>query len=210
MTIKQSLEWRYATKKFDANKKVSETDLEVLLQALRLSPSSFGLQPWKFIVVTNPDTRQKLKAASWNQTQITDASHLIVLARQTDMTEAHVSAYISDIAKKRNSTVESLEGYKQMMNGFIKAMSPDKKSEWMSRQVYIALGFLMAACAVHSIDACPMEGFDPKAYDDILNLESKGLSTVVLCPVGYRSADDKYASEVKVRYPLSQVVITEK
>jgi nitroreductase len=210
MTIKQSLEWRYATKQFDATKKVSDSDLEELLEALQLSPSSFGLQPWKFIVVTNPDTRAKLKAASWNQTQITDASHLIVLARQTDMTEAHVSAYISDIAKKRNSAEESLEGYKQMMNGFIKAMSLDKKSDWMSRQVYIALGVLLTTCAIKHIDACPMEGFDHNAYDDILNLKSKGLTSVVLCPVGYRSTKDHYDEEAKVRYPLSQLVITEK
>ncbi len=210
MTLTHSLHWRYATKQFDPNKKISDQDFSELLESLQMSPSSFGLQPWKFIIVTNPNIRQQLKTASWNQTQVTDASHLIVFARQTDMTDAHISAFIGEIAKTRHTSLESLESYQQMMVSFITKLSPEKRAAWMERQVYIALGFLLLSAATKQIDACPMEGFDPAQYDEILDLHSKGLTSVVVCPVGYRSQDDKYASEAKVRYPLSQLIIQEK
>jgi nitroreductase len=206
MTLQQALEWRYATKVFDATKKLSDADLNDLLTSLQMAPSSFGLQPWKFFVITNPELREKLKAVSWNQSQVTDASHLIVLARQTDMTATHIQTYIDDIKNTRGIPAESLEGYKQMMSGFIAKFTPEERASWMEKQIYIALGFLMLAAATKGIDACPMEGFDAKAYDDILGLNAQGYTTTVLCPVGYRSQNDTYATLKKVRYPLSQVV----
>lgn len=207
MEFLQKLNWRYATKGFDPAKKLSAEQVEGLLEALRLAPSSFGLQPWKFVLVENAELRAKLRASSWNQAQITDASHLIVLCRKDKLTQADVNAYIEATARTREQELASLDGFRDMMHGFLEAMDAEKAGIWSSKQVYIALGVLLSACAAADIDSCPMEGFDAAQYDEILDLPAKGLHAVVVCPVGFRSADDKYAMAKKVRYSKEELIV---
>ncbi len=205
--IIENLEWRYATQKFDAERKVSEADFNELLEAARLAPSSYGLQPWKFVVVANPELRKKLREHAWNQPQITDASHLIVLATRTDVDENYVKRYVEEIAKQRGTTVEALKGAYDMMTGDVNSRSKDAVLEWSRHQVYIALGFLLFAAAQKRIDACPMEGFDRGKFDEVLELKKQNLASTVLFAVGYRTEDDKAAQNVKVRFDLKDVVI---
>ena len=206
MSIIQSLNWRYATKMFDPTQKISDAYMGMLLEALRLTPSSFGLQFWKFLVVTNQDIKNKLVEHSWGQKQVADCSHLLVFCKPAKVTAADVDRYVSDIAKTRGVEAASLEGYANMMKGYIENTTPEVLSAWMDKQLYIALGVLHTVCAELKIDSCPMEGFSAAAYDEVLDLPAKGLKSVVVCPVGYRSADDKYALAKKVRYPVEDVV----
>jgi nitroreductase len=206
--IIEKLNWRYATKIFDTTKKVPEKDFDILLETLRLAPSSFGLQTWKFVVVKNIDLREKLVAASWRQSQVKDASHLIVLCAPISFDDKNVQAFIDDIVKTRDVTSESVDGYKKVMTDFLKRMNDEQKAQWMKNQIYIALGSLMTVAATMNIDTCPMEGFIPAQYDEILGLTKLGLRSIVVCPVGYRSENDKYASAKKVRFSKNQLVIT--
>ena len=204
--IIEDLNWRYACKKFDATKKISDKDFEIILESLRLTASSFGLQPWKFVVVKNIELREKLVAASWNQQQVKDASHLIVLCAPNHLDEKFVTDYVEDTAKTKNVDVSELAGFQKML-----MMIPNKKIEdqmiWSKNQIYIALGNLLNTCAQLRIDSCPMEGFKPSEYDQILGLGELGLKSVLVCPVGYRDPTDKYITQPKVRYPLNQLVI---
>jgi nitroreductase len=205
--IIDALQWRYATKKFDASKKVSEADLHELLEAARLAPSSYGLQPWGFVVVTDPALRKRLREHAWNQAQIEDASHLIVLCARTDVDEKFVKRYVESIAKTRNVPVESIKGYEDMMVGFVKGETPASMVAWAQRQVYLALGVLLEAAALKRIDACPMEGFDPAKFDEVLALKKHNLTAAVLCTLGYRAADDHSAKHLKVRFSANDVVL---
>ncbi len=202
-----SLLWRYATKKFDPSKKVPESQFTELIEALRLAPSSFGLQPWKFAVVVNPALRKELQAHAWNQPQVADASHLIVLCALKSIDEAYVKQFIKQLASQRGVSVESLKSYEEMMLGFVKGHTKEWLSEWMKKQVYLALGFLIYAASDRHIDSCPMEGFDSKKFDEILKLGDEGIESVVLCPVGYRSSEDPYSSLKKVRFSSQEVVV---
>ncbi len=208
MNSLEALNWRYATKTFDPARKLSADQLHLITEALRLSASSYGLQPWKFVVVENQELRQKIQGIAWNQAQVTDASHLLVLCRAETVTAENVERYVDSIVKARGVEASSLDGYKGMMLGAVNGMSEDQKAVWASKQVYLALGTLLTVCADNQIDACPMEGFNPTECDAILDLPAKGLRSVLLCPVGFRSADDKYAEAAKVRFPSSEVVIT--
>jgi nitroreductase len=201
-----ALQWRYATKQFDATKKVSDADLNELLEVLRLTPSSFGLQAWHFLVVTDPALREQLVGHSWNQRQVADASHLIVLCAARSLTDADLQAYVQTIAEQRGVPADAFQGYLEMMRGSLLGRSQPELQAWSSRQVYIALGQLMTACALKQIDSCPMEGFDAAAYDKLLGLEGTNWTSCVLLPVGYRSADDKYATLPKVRYSIDQLI----
>jgi nitroreductase len=206
--ILESLKWRYATKQFDTTKKLTPDQLGMLLEAARLSPSSFGLQPWKFVVVTNPAVRAKLREAAWNQSQITDASALIVFCVRKDIDDVLVDSYMQSIAKTRSVPIESLKGFADSIKGSLKSRpTPDALKEWATRQVYIALGVLLTVAAHLDIDACPMEGFDPKKFDDILGLAALGLESRTLATVGFRSVDDVTASYAKVRFPKEAVVV---
>jgi nitroreductase len=177
-------------------------------EALRLSASSFGLQPWKFIVVTNPEVRKQLRAAAWDQAQITDASELIVLAVQKNVDESYVDTFVKSVALTRGMPIDALKGYSDMMKGSVKSRTtPEAVKEWSSRQVYVALGTLLTAAAVEGIDACPMEGFDPKKFDEILGLEKMGLESRVLAAVGFRSSEDATASYKKVRFDKKDVFV---
>lgn len=201
------LNWRYATKKFDSTKKLSSQELDDLLEALRLSPSSFGLQPWKFIVVKDHALRAEIRKNAWNQTQVTDASDLIVLCSLKNMDEAYIKNFIVQIAQVRGVSVGSLVGYEQQILGWLKTKTAAELNIWMKRQVYIALGILLSECALKKIDACPMEGFDPVKVDEILGLSSLGLESVTLCPVGFRATDDHYADLAKVRFTKDEVFL---
>jgi nitroreductase len=205
--ILSALQCRYATKKFDPTKKVSEADLQELLEALHLSASSYGLQPWKFVVVTDTKLRNELRQHAWNQPQVTDASHLLVLCARTDLNEEYVTKYVQFIAETRGIPVDSLKGYQDMMLGFVAHKDKAALVAWAKLQVYLALGTLLSAAAQKSIDSCPMEGFDATAFDEILGLEKKGLTTAVLCPVGYRAVDDSSAAAKKVRFAMKDVVV---
>jgi len=206
-TLISALNWRYATKVFDPARKISSKDLDALLQSLVLTPSSFGLQPYRFLVVTDAALKARLRDASWGQSQITDCSHLVVFLARQQMTEADVDHYIQRIAKVRGDQPENLAGYRSMIVGTL-VTGPRSASvpEWAARQAYIALGQFMAAAALLGLDTCPMEGLDPKKYDEILGLEATPFRTVVACPVGYRAEADKYASLAKVRFPVEELV----
>ncbi len=204
--IIEDLNWRYACKKFDPSQKLSEADLTTLLESLRLTASSYGMQPWKFVVVENPELREKLVPASWGQAQVAEASHLIVICSPAVIDEAFVDRYIADTAKTRGQQPTDLEGFKKMLMNITKK-SPEAQHAWAKNQVYIALGTLLTACAELRIDSCPMEGFKPKEYDEILGLKDLGLTSMVVCPVGYRHTEDKYSSNKKVRFSLEELTI---
>ena len=205
--VLKQLKWRYAVKKFDASKKIPDSVWQVLEQSLVLSPSSFGLQPWKFYVIRNPELRQQLLPHSWGQEQVVDASHLVVLAIKKDVDEAEVDLYVSRMAQVQQVPVEKLEKFGEMVKGFLNDPPfPFEVNSWSARQVYIALGFLMTCAAMLEIDTCPMEGFVPSEYDRILGLPAKGYHSVVICPLGYRAEDDKAADRPKVRFPTEVVV----
>lgn len=199
MNILADLEWRYATKKYDTSKKISDADFQILLEALRLTPTSYGFQPYHFLVVENPEIREKLKQFSWNQAQITDASHLIILCTDIDCTEVHIDSLLEKTAKTRDISAIALKPYGDFMRGILKDMSANDRMEWNSKQAYIALGFLLQTAAHLKIDATPMEGFNAKGYDKVLNLSQKGLKATIACPLGYRSEMDATQHLKKIR-----------
>lgn len=207
MSLLEKLSWRYATKKFDANKKIPAGTLEQLLATVRLAPSSLGLQHYKIIVVNNPEVRERLKAAAYGQPQITDASQVIVFAAETNLDEAYVNNYVDEIVKVRQISYESLEGYKGMMLGSINGQPAEQKLAWAHKQAYIALGVLVSAAAELNIDICPMEGFSAPQFDEILGLKEKGLTASVIATIGYRSAEDVTATFAKVRKPSEELFI---
>ncbi len=201
------LSWRYATKKFDPAKKIPEQEFKQLLNVLRMAPSSYGLQPWKFVVVRDSGLRKNLKAHAWNQDQVTDASHLIILCALKTIDKKYINDFVNRIAKTRDVQRESLSQYEKMMLESLKSQTPEMLLIWMKHQVYIALGMLLMECAHQKIDACPMEGFDPKGFDKTLGLQEQGITSVVLCPVGYRSEDDRHAKLKKVRFENEELFI---
>jgi len=201
------LNWRYATKQFDPDKKIPADVWEGLEKALILSPSSFGLQPWKFIVVTKPEVKQALVGASWNQMQPAGCSHFVVFTVRTTLVDADIDHYVELAAAARGTTVEALAGYRNIMSGFAANLTKQGRlKDWATNQVYIALGNFMTCCAVLGLDACPMEGIVPDQYDKILGLEGTGYASAVACATGYRAASDKYAEAGKVRFAASEVI----
>ena len=205
--VLQQLNWRYATKRFDPTRQIPAEAWAALEQSLVLAPSSFGLQPWKFFVVDTPALRQQLRAASWNQTQVTDASRYVVFAGLRTLTVADVDRYLQRQCEVRGVTMESLAGYRSMMADFVaKGWASKDLAGWNARQVYIALGQFMASAALLGVDTCPMEGIDAAAYDRILGLEGTPYAALCGCAAGYRAADDKYAAAPKVRFPAAQLI----
>lgn len=204
--LQDALKRRYATKKFDPARHIPQETWEVLEQSLVLTPSSFGLQPWQFLIVENPVVREQLRAASWGQSQVTDASHLVVFTARTSMEEADVDQWIGRISEVQSTPLETLAPLGSVIKGFIQPMSPEARQAWNTRQVYIALGQFMAAAAVLGLDTCPLEGIDPAGYDRVLGLENSGFATAVGCAVGYRAEDDRYANLPKVRYPHERLI----
>jgi nitroreductase len=202
-----ALNWRYATKVFDAAKKIPADVWRTLEQSLVLTPTSYGLQPYKFLVVNNPAKRAELLPHSWGQKQVVDCSHFVVFAARTEMTEADVDKLIKRSVDVRKLPAAALDAYRGFMLGDV-VNGPRGKiaHEWATRQAYIALGNLMTCAAVLGVDACPMEGLVPAEYDKVLNLNGSGYATVVACALGYRAATDKYAGLAKVRYETEDLV----
>lgn len=204
----KALEWRYATKLFDPAKKIPADTWQALERSLVLTPTSYGLQPYQFLVITDQATRAALQQHSWGQKQVVDCSHFVVFTAKTKTTEADVDKLIRRTVEIRKlPAAEALGPYRFMMLGDV-VNGPRGKiaHEWATRQTYIALGNLMTCAAVLGVDACPMEGLVPAEYDRVLNLNGSGYATVVACALGYRSADDKYAKLAKVRYDANEIV----
>ena len=205
--IQEQFNWRYACKKFDPTKKIRESDWTILAESLRLTASSYGLQPWKFFVVQDPTLRQQLLPLSWGQTPVTDASHFIVLAFKEKMDQAHVEKFIQLTAKTRGADPATLDGYKNMMIGdLVTGARSEEIDSWAQRQTYIAMGSFLTTAALMEIDTLPMEGLDPAAYDKVLKLEGTGYKTVAAIAAGYRSSDDKYQFAKKVRFESKDVI----
>jgi nitroreductase len=203
----EALNWRYATKAFDPEKVIPADLWSTLEQSLVLTPSSFGLQPWKFLIVQDKELREKLVPHAWNQRQVADCSHLVIFLVKKAMSDADIDAFLERQIAVRGGNMEALAAYRGMMVGFrANAEKEGWLGNWAKLQSYIALGQLMTSAAVLGVDACPMEGFVAPKFDEILGLEGSGYTTAVLCPLGYRSADDKYASLPKVRFEAKDVV----
>ncbi|MDB6124277.1 MAG: Nitroreductase [Pedosphaera sp.] len=203
----RQLHWRYAVKQFDSTRKISPEVWTALEDALVLTPSSGGLQPWAFVVVEDPAIREKLVAASYGQVKVKEASHLVVFAARQDFSETDVDAHIRRTAEVQATSVESLTPFRNsLVNGIVKGMDRPTLNAWAGRQVAIALGNVLTSAALLGIDACPMEGFVPAQYDAILGLGKKGLTTIALCTFGYRAATDTFATLPKVRFPKEQLL----
>jgi nitroreductase / dihydropteridine reductase len=212
--ILDSLNWRYATKSFDVTKKLSDEQLSFVKETLRLAPSSYGIQAWKFVEIKTPEIRQKLQEAGWNQSQFTESSSLFALCTYIDpvaKAEEVVNTYVDELVAQRGVTAESLEGYKNMMVNAMKngntSGDPTHSQPWLDNQVYIALGQAMTACAIAAIDTCAMEGFDITKANEILDLKKLGLKVNCFLAVGFRNADDKYATTKKVRNAIDKVFL---
>jgi nitroreductase len=202
-----ALNWRYATKKFDPTKAISAETWSALEDALVLTPSSYGLQPWKFVVVTSPELKEKLRPLSWNQAQVTDCSHYVVFTIKKNLTAADVDRFVERTVEVRSVPADSIAGYRNMMvSDVVNGARSFNVNEWATRQTYIALGNFMTSAALVGVDTCPMEGIEPVNYDKVLNLAEAGYATVVACAAGYRAEDDKYAELAKVRFAKSEIV----
>ena len=203
----EHLNWRYATKQFDASKEVSAEDLQILKDAVQLSASSYGLQPYKIIVVEDEAVKEQLKEAGYNQSQFTDSSAIFVFAHQTDFGAELVDSYIKHAERIKELESGALENYANLMKNSLINLPQEAKAGWSARQAYLALGNLLSAAAAHRIDACPMEGFKPEEYDKILGLDKQNLKSVLVMPIGYRAKDDMFASFKKVRRPMEETII---
>jgi nitroreductase len=206
-TLVEALQWRYATKAFDAARTIPAALWSSLEQTLVLSPSSYGLQPWKFVVIDDPALRSELRPFSWNQSQITDASHLVVFLAKRTIDGADLDRLIEATSTIREQPIEQLAFYRSMMQ---KDLLDGPRSalidQWSTNQLYIALGTFMTAAALLGIDTCPIEGFSPPDYDRLLGLDTSPYRSAVVCAAGYRSADDKYASLAKIRYTAAELI----
>ena len=205
MNIIDSLNWRYATTKFDTQRIISDSDIDKLKEIVKLAPSSWGMQFYKIIIIKDNELKQKLLPAAYNQNQVADCSHLFVFCSLKNVCEEDINQMIDEFHRLRvnddNYSKEGTDKYASGAKKSILGMEPKKQSEWLKKQCYIALGQLMVGCADMRIDSCPMEGFKSDEVDEILDLQSQNLTSVVLLPSGYRSEDDKYQHKTKVRKP---------
>lgn len=199
--------WRYATKKFDATKKVSTEDFEFLKEAIRLSASSYGLQPYKVFIIENPEIRAKIQPVAWGQSQIVDASHLVVFANIINFGETEIDASIKNMAETRGIPVESVQGYADFMKSKITTLPEEARNVWTSKQTYLALGNLLNAAAELKIDVTPMEGFEPVAVNEILGFDKLGLNASLLATIGYRHEEDATQHYAKVRKSNEELFI---
>ncbi|WP_367770939.1 NAD(P)H-dependent oxidoreductase [Flavobacterium sp. WC2421] len=200
--------WRYATKKFDSSKKITESDLDFLKEAVRLSASSFGLQLYKVIIIENPEIKAQLLPVAYGQSQITDASHLFVFANQTNVGNTEIDAYLKNTSEIRELPLEALAGYGDYIKGFVNPIPEDAKNVWTAKQTYLALGNLLNAAAELNIDATPMEGFNAAQFNEILGLDKLNLNAAVIAPVGYRHTEDDTQHYKKVRKSNEDLFIT--
>lgn len=207
-TFIENQNWRYATKKFDASKKITAEDLDILKEAIRLSSSSYGLQPYKVIFVENPELRAKLQPAAWGQSQIVDASNLIVFANITDFSDTEINETIKNLTDSRGLPSNALDGYGDFMKSKILTLPLEIRNTWTSKQTYLALGNLLNAAAELRIDVTPMEGFEPKLVNEILGLSALGLNASLMATIGYRHEEDLTQHYKKVRKSNEELFIT--
>lgn len=206
-SIHELLQWRYATKKFDTTKTVPAEAIEYILEAGNLAATSYGLQPFQIVVVTDQTKKDAIKEAAFGQVQVSENTALLVIAARTDVDEAMIAEYSTRIETVRNLPAGTVDGYKAMMVGHLTSLTPEVRLTWAQRQSYIALGTMMVAAAEQGVDHCPMEGFDPAAVNEILDLTAHHLHTTALLPLGYRSTEDETQHYKKVRKPLTDLVI---
>lgn len=207
MTTIEALNWRYATKNFDATRKLNSAQLELLKQAFNLTPTSYGLQPLKMVIIGSKELKDALLPHSYGQKQVQQASHLLVLCIERIIDRGFITRYFERVREVRSTPESILKPYREFLWSFFEKKSEGEIREWATRQVYLALGNLLTVCALEGIDSCPMEGFEPEAYDRILGLEQEGLRSVLVLPVGFRAEDDFFASLEKVRRPLEDSVL---
>jgi len=207
MDLLDSLRWRYATKQFDSERSLSEEQVAQLLEAANLSATSYGLQPFKFLVLRDQAKQDQLVASSYGQAQVAQASHVIVIATRTDVDADYISDYVKLMESQRDLPSGALDQYKTIMTGAITSMDEQALDVWATKQAYLALGTLLAACASAKIDACPMEGFVASEYNEFFGLPAMNLHAAVVVPIGYRAADDKHQNYKKVRRELDDIVV---
>ncbi len=207
-TFLASQNWRYATKKFDSSKKISETDLTQLKEAIRLSVSSYGLQPYTVFIVENPELRAQIQPVSWGQSQIVEASHLFVFANKTSISPNDIDKYLQNICETRSLPEGTMNAYGDFMKTKLNTLTPEQIAIWTSKQTYLALGNLINAAADLKIDATPMEGFEPEKVNAILGLDKLGLHASLIATVGYRHEEDANQHAKKVRKPLTELFVT--
>ncbi len=202
-----NLKWRYAVKKFDHHKILSDNQINILKQAFNLTATSYGLQPIKLVVVKNKDIQKELVLHSWNQQQVSQASHLLVICVDTKLDETDVEKYFERVKEIRNTPDEIINSFKEYLKTTISGKTKEDLLSWGKNQAYLALGNLLTVCANEKIDSCPMEGFIPEKYDEVLGLKEKNLSSVLVLPVGYRAEDDIMTQQKKVRKNIDEIVI---
>jgi len=207
MQILDSLQWRYATKKFDANRFLTNEQVNTLKEAFNLTATSYGLQPIRLVVIKNKELQEKLVSPTWNQRQVVDASHVLVLCIENTIDAAYIESYFKRVKDIRDTPDEIIRPFKEFMINSFADKTPEELSIWAAKQAYIAMGNLLTVCGNERIDACPMEGFSPEAYDEILDLKKHGLSSVLVLPVGYRAEDDMFANFKKVRKTIAESVL---
>jgi len=207
MNFIDALNWRYAVSQF-SNKKVSKQQINGLIESVRLSASAYGLQPYKLLVVNNDAIKRDLFTFGYGQTQISDNSHLFIFAYETRITQQRITSFIAELANSQDESPLALKDYEQIISNDLLTKTHEEQQHWSAQQCYIALGKLLSYSAMNKIDACPMTGFDNKGVNQVLGLNKLGLSAEILCPVGFRSVNDKRALRVKYRKPLSDIVTT--
>jgi len=207
MEIIESLKWRYATKKFDHTRILSKEKINTLTEAFNLTATSYGLQPLKLVIIHNKKIQRELVAHSWNQQQVADASHLLVLCIENIVDEAYITRYFDTVKNIRNTSDEILKPFREQLIDSFKSKPAEEVSNWAAKQAYLAMGNLLTVCATEKIDACPMEGFIPEKYDEVLKLNTFGLTSVLVLPVGYRANNDMFADFKKVRRSIKETII---
>jgi len=205
--IIEKLKWRYATKKFDASKKLSEEKLNILKEAFNLTATSYGLQPLKMLVISDPETKEQLMPYSMDQPQVRDASHVLVLCMEAEISSQYIVKHFDRVEAFQKTSREILDPFQEFLVTSFAQKPPEEKTFWMTNQAYLAMGNLLTVCALADIDSCPMEGFDPEKYDELLQLHKRGLRSVLVLPVGYRAQDDEFSEMKKVRRGVEEVVI---
>ncbi|WP_335965385.1 NAD(P)H-dependent oxidoreductase [Galbibacter sp. PAP.153] len=207
MSVINALEWRYAVKKFDNSKILPQHKIDILKKAFNLTATSYGLQPVKLLVVSNKALQSKLKEASWNQPQVTDASHILIVCIEDQIDSVYIKNYFNRVKHVRNTPEDILEPFQDFLINDFESKSKEEIINWAKNQAYLAMGNLLTVCAIEEIDACPMEGFVADQYDKILNLHTQNLRSVLALPVGYRAKDDMFSGFKKVRKPISDSII---
>lgn len=205
--IIKDLEWRYAVKKFDSSKEIEASKLETIKKAFNLTATSYGLQPIKMLILKNKDLQEQLVQYSFGQQQVAQASHLLIFCIEKNIDAEYISGYFNKVKKVRGTSDSVLEPFKEALVSEFSNMDTNEIQQWATNQAYLAMGNLLTICAAEQLDACPMEGFLPERYDELLDLSSKGLSSVLVLPIGYRAEDDMFSGLKKVRRDIENSII---